>query len=318
MKIRLGYVAIALTLNKVTSSSLMTYSYYKKLNVDFANNKLDKIIVSNLEDLEKIILYNIRNNIHFYRLSSQIIPLATHESVDFEYIKRYDNYFKKISKLINDSNMRVDTHPDQFCVLNSENNLVVQNSINILRFHKELMQSMNIKVPIAVIHIGSKAGGKKEAINRFKSVFNTLDSSIKSMITIENDDKVYNIRNVLKLCNELNVPMTLDFHHYLCNNNDEKIEDYIEKICNTWNNGLNPKIHFSSSKGRYKQDKRTHNDYIDSDKFIGFIEKIKFINRDIDIMLEAKMKDVALFNLIREIKYKTEYKMIDDTTFEVF
>ena len=37
----------------------------------------------------------------------------------------------------------------------------------------------------------------------------------------------------------------------------------------------------------------------------------------VDIMLEAKSKDEALFKLIRYLKYKTNYKFIDDTTFEV-
>lgn len=87
MIIRLGYVAQSLTLKKITSSSLMTYSYYKRVGTEMANKKLDKTIISNLEDLEKILIYNIKNNIHFYRLSSQIIPLATHDLVHFEYIK---------------------------------------------------------------------------------------------------------------------------------------------------------------------------------------------------------------------------------------
>ena len=60
-----------------------------------------------------------------------------------------------------------------------------------------------------------------------------------------------------------------------------------------------------------KKDFRAHNDYINSDDFISFI---KSINRDIDIMLEAKAKDDALFRLIRELKYKTNYTFIDETT----
>ncbi len=319
MKIRLGYVALPLTLNKVTSSSLMTYTYYKKLEKETANSKLNKIIISNLEDLEKILIYNVKNNIHFYRLSSRIIPLATHKDVDFEYLEKYNDYFLKISKIINDSNMRIDTHPDQFCVLNSDNSETVTNSIIILNFHKELMKKLNVKRPISILHIGSNKSGKRNAMKRFIDVFNILDEEVKKMITIENDDKIFNIRNTLKISNAIKVPMTLDFHHHLCNNNGEKIEDFIEKIVCTWNDiDLNPKMHFSSPKGKNKKDRRNHSDYIDSDKFIEFIEKIKFINRDVDIMIEAKMKDMALFKLMREIKYKTDYKIIDDTTFEVF
>ena len=74
-------------------------------------------------------------------------------------------------------------------------------------------------------------------------------------------------------------------------------------------------MHFSSPKN--KRDYRSHNEYINGDDFINFIEILKKYDRDIDIMLEAKMKDDALFRLVRELKYKTNYRFIDDTSFEV-
>ena len=112
---------------------------------------------------------------------------------------------------------------------------------------------------------------------------------------------------------KINVPVVLDYHHFLINRNNEKIEDYIVDIFNTWN--TTPKIHFSSPKS--SKEKRAHHDYIDSDTFIDFIEKVKFCNRDFDIMIEAKAKDEALFRLVRELKYKTNYQFLDETTFIV-
>ncbi|MDD4036320.1 MAG: UV damage endonuclease UvsE, partial [Bacilli bacterium] len=76
MRIRLGYVSITNTLNDVTASSLMTYTHYKTLGTKRGLEKLHKIILSNLNDLEVILNYNIKNNIHFYRLTSKLIPLA--------------------------------------------------------------------------------------------------------------------------------------------------------------------------------------------------------------------------------------------------
>ena len=111
------------------------------------------------------------------------------------------------------------------------------------------------------------------------------------------------------MCSELNIPMVLDYHHFKVNKNNEKIEDYIEKIFNTWD--TIPKVHFSSPKD--KKNKRSHHDYINSDDFIDFLERIKFVSKDFDVMIEAKQKDEALFRLISELKYKTDYK-IDGTT----
>ena len=122
MKIRLGYVSISKTLD-LTCSKTVTYTNFKKDN-NF--NKIDEIIVDNLNNLEKIIDYNIKNNIHFYRLTSKLIPLATKTDVVFDYILKYQKIYQKISAKINSNKMRVDVHPDQFCVLNSTKKEVLE------------------------------------------------------------------------------------------------------------------------------------------------------------------------------------------------
>lgn len=308
MKIRFGYVAITNALN-VTSSSTLTYTNFNKNN-DY--EKLDKIIKSNFEDLIEILNYNIKNNIHFYRLTSKLIPLATHSKVVFDYLDRYDNYYKKIGKLINDNNMRVDVHPDQFCVLNSTNKETINNSIEILKYHINILEKLKIKNPIIVLHIGSSVFGKEKSMQRFIKTFITLPNDIKNSIALENDDKVYNADDVLYLCQKLDIPFVFDYHHHRCNpcNNIEKIMPY---IINTWDN-INPKMHISSPKNKTKKEFRSHNDYIDVNDFLNMLELIKNSNKDIDIMIEAKMKDDALFKLIRQIKYKTNYQFIDETT----
>ncbi len=311
MKIRLGYACISNALN-TTSSKTMTYSYYKRGEKTYIYDKLNKIILSNFNSLKEILNYNIRNDISFFRMTSNLIPLITHPNVDFEVYNRYSKQFKEIGNIIKNNNLRVDMHIDPFCVLNSINPDTINTSISILKNAKNMFNAMKINSKL-VLHVGGKTNGKKEGMKRFINNFNLLDKEIQKMIILENDDKIYNIRNVLKICNTLNIPMVLDYHHYKCNKNNEKIEDYIEKIFDTWTS--TPKIHFSSPKS--KKEKRSHNEYIDCDEFINFIEKIKFIDRDFDIMLEAKGKDDALFRLVRQLKYKTDYKFVNSTTFLV-
>ena len=306
MKVRLGYVAISNCLN-VNSSSPYTYTEYLK-NKDL--NKLDKVIISNLEGLNEIIKYNIKNNIHFYRMSSKIIPLATKEDVEFDYINRYKKYYDKIKKNINRSNIRVDFHPDQFTVLNSTKKEVVNNSIKNLEYHYKILDVLGIENKLLVLHIGSNVFGKENSIKRFINNFNKLPKHLKDIIAIENDDKIFNIEDITYISNILNIPIILDYHHHTCN--PSKIN--YKKIFASWKN-ITPKIHFSSPKN--KKEYRAHNNYINSDDFINFINKIKKYNHDIDIMIEAKEKDDALFRLVRELKYKTNYKFIDETTFIV-
>ena len=306
MKIRLGYACITNCLDS-TSSSPYTYGEYLKYG---DMEKLDRVIVSNLKSLEEIIYYNIKNNIHFYRMSSKIIPLATKSDVKFDYINKYKSYYDKIGKMISDYDMRVDFHPDQFCVLNSVKSDVVSASINILKYHYSLLEALGIKNKILVLHVGSNSFGKDNSIRRFINNFNKLPKYLKECIAIENDDKVFNVNDVLEISKNTGVPVILDYHHHLCNKSDFSFED----IFNSFNN-RKVKMHFSSP--RNKKDFRSHNDYINGDDFIDFIKILKKYDRDVDIMIEAKYKDDSLFRLVRYIKYKTDYRFIDDTTFMV-
>lgn len=311
MKIRLGYACISKTID-VTSSSTYTYTNY--LKDDNHDSKLQDIIISNLIDLEKLIDYNVKNNIHFFRLSSKLIPLATHKDIQFDYITPYQNYYQSIANKIQNNSMRVDFHPDQFTVLNSTKKEVVSNTFQILDYHYQILKILNISSKILILHIGSSVFGKDKSIQRFIYNFKKLPSYLKECIAIENDDKIYTIEDCLTINKELNIPIVLDYHHHICNHEKEEID--FEKIFKTWENE-NPKIHFSSPKNKTKKDFRSHHDYINSDDFIVFIEKIKSLPYNLDIMIEAKAKDEAVFRLIRELKYKTNYHFIDETTFEV-
>lgn len=320
MKVRLGYVAISKKLGKkVTSSSTVTFTNYNKIAIPEKRlEKLKLVAASNLKDLETIIKYNIENNIHFYRITSALIPLVTHPEVGYwghrEFLKKD---FEYVGKLINNSNMRVDTHPDEFNVINSINPNVVENTKINLMCQAEWFEDFKYDLGKMVIHVGGATNGKEAGIERFINNFRTFPEEVKSKIIIENDDKTYTAQETLNLCNELHLPMVLDIHHHNCNNSDDDIYKLIPKIFQTWKNEkLPPKLHFSSPKTWEKD--RKHADFINPNDFVNFLENIKTFNTDIDIMLECKEKDLALFKLVSDIQeIKPEYKWIDESTFIV-
>lgn len=313
MIVRLGYVSLSMPLG-ITSSGTITYTNYKK--TDQKQEKINQIIKSNLENLIEILNYNIKNNLHFYRLTSKLIPLATHSEVNFEYIEKYKSYYDKIANIIKNSNIRLDVHPDQFCVLNSTNKEVLDNAFRILEYHYNILDALKIENKVIILHVGSSVFGKEKSIQRFKNNFYKLPVYIQKAIALENDDKIYNVSDVLGLCIDLDIPFVLDYHHNICNSSEKNIEYYLTDIIKTWKNNI-PKFHFSSPKNKTKKDFRSHHDYIDSNDFIKFIEILKKYTKNADIMLEAKAKDDALFRLVRLLKYKTNYKFIDESTFEV-
>ena len=321
MRVRLGYVAISNVLGKkVTTSSTVTFANYKKIvSEEKRIEKLKTVALSNLDALTQLIKYNIENEIHFYRISSALIPLVTHPEVGyFGHREIFKKDFEYIGKLIRESNMRVDTHPDEFNVINSTNPKVVESCIINLTKQLEWFEDMNYKDGKMVIHVGGATGGKEEALKRFITNFNSFPDNIKNTLIIENDDKTYTAKETLELCKTINVPMVLDIHHHNCNNTGNDIKDILEDIINTWDNEkLPPKMHFSSPKDRDLEGKvdRKHADFIDPIDFINFLEVLKIFDKDVDIMLECKEKDIALFKLVEDIQeIKKEYIWLDKTT----
>ena len=173
--------------------------------------------------------------------------------------------------------MRVDVHPDQFCVLNSTHKEVIESSIEILKYHYNILKTLNIKNPIIVLHVGSSVFGKEKSIQRFINTFNKLPEELKNSIALENDDKVFNSDDVLYICKVLNIPFVFDFHHDRCNP-CKNINLIMKDILSTWKD-INPKMHMSSPKNKTKKDFRSHNDYINIDDFLQFIKLIKQIQK---------------------------------------
>lgn len=319
MRIRLGYVAIALNLEKVTSSSSVTFTRYLKISHEADRlHKLKGVTYSNIKALEEILNYNIENEFHFYRITSNLIPLATHPEVMWNYRKYFKGDFQYIGKIIKDSNMRVDLHPDQFNVINSDKEDVVENTIKNLNMQVDLFEDMNCEDGKMVIHIGGGKGGKEEATKRFIDNLEKFPKRIRDRLILENDDKIFTAKEVLAICNMTKLPMVLDVHHHDCKNDENCIGELLEDIFNTWNDEkLIPKIHFSSPR-EFEKD-RKHADYIDAEKFADFLDLVKKkVNKDFDIMIEAKQKDLTLIKLMKDLKeIRSDFKYIDSSTIEI-
>lgn len=307
MQINLGYVGNPVTLLDIYSHTL-TFKEYSKYRDSLGMEILISRIRSNFNNFLKVLKYNADNKIKFYRMTHTMFPLITHPLIDIDYKTVFKDEFNKLKEAINKYNIRIDTHPDEFCLLSSEKNDVTNNSINILKFHLEIFKLLGINGK-CVLHIGSARPTKEDALKRFKDNFNRLPKELKKLIILENDDKTYTVTDTLTLCEELNIPMVLDYHHFICNHEkDENINKLLPRIIKTWENtNLNPKMHFSNSLNT--KQKRNHSTYLNYNSFIKFLKLLKPLNTDIDIMLEVKGKDEALFRLVRQLKFYKEFKV---------
>ncbi len=317
--IRLGYVAMSVHLKNCSPSQTMTYAQFTKMkNRTAAIHKLERIAISNLNNCLRLLKHNAGNNIHFFRFSSKLIPLANHEELlDWNYMKAIKEPLIKIKNFLEkQSDMRVDFHPDHFVLFNSPKVEILNNSIRTLAMHEALLKGMGQNpTHRCVIHIGGGYDDKEKALEQFINNWGYIPPSLAKMIMLENDDNVFNINDTLYLCEKIGIPMVFDLHHHEANHESDW-ESQWERIIATWDQSPLPmKIHISSPKSE-KQFK-AHADYIDDYAFITFLRKIKGSIKQLDCMIEAKKKDESLFQLVRELKKYDDIEWIDESSFYI-
>lgn len=320
LKIRLGYVAIALNVNEGSPNKTVTFKQYSQLPDDETKlYKLKSLTKQNLETTKRILIYNRAYNIMLYRFTSKLVPLATHpDSLDWNYISEFDELYKDIGSYILENNLRVSAHPDHFTLINTPREDILQASLKDLEYHVKIFEAMKLDEKDAklVLHVGGTYGNKKTAAERFIRNFQLMDKRYQNRIILENDDKSFTAKEVLDICQNLSIPMVLDIHHHWCNNNAENLAEILPYIFQTWANEKHPpKIHASSPKDQ--KNIRAHADYVDKSFLMDFIGIARKYSYDFDIMIEAKKKDLALFKLIDDLKNDETVKILNEASIEI-
>lgn len=314
MIIRFGYVAMALGLLNGSPNKTVTVKNLLKIEGrENRINKLRKLARENLSISLRVLKYNIAHQIQVYRSTSNLIPLATHSLIEgWNYIEDLKEDLDTIGQYINQHQIRVSAHPDHFTLLNSPKPDVLTNALKDLNYHASLFDAMHLAHQVQlVLHIGGVYKNKKEAANLFCERFTGLPDNIKNRIILENDDKSFGTSEVLSICQKLACPMVLDIHHHACISREEDLRSLWPQIAATWKTQT-PKIHLSSPKN--PKDFRSHADYVNPDDFLPFLHIAKESNTDLDVMIEAKQKDQALFTLIKDLEKLTFIKVIDQAT----
>lgn len=295
-------------------SKSLTFTRYSTLPKHERLEKLKSITAQNLKHTKRILYYNIAHEIELYRFSSSLVPLATHPEVMWDYLTPFKDKWDELGTLIQQFNLRVSFHPSQYTLFTSPREEVTRNAINDMEYHFNMLRAMNaLNTGIINIHIGGIYGDKSAALQRFRQNLRQLPNEIKKHMTLENDDKTYNVRDTLDICETENIPMVLDYHHYLANSGDEELSDFLPGIFNTWKDTI-PKVHFSSPKS--EQAYRSHADFVSLDFVLPFLKMAKDLDQDFDIIVEAKQKNLAMHKLIEDIASIRGVKRITASSIE--
>ena len=199
----IGYACLALG---VKDSSMKTC-----MKKNASESRLKELIENNLDSLENLIDYNIKSGIKLFRISSDLIPFGSSPVNGLQWWKIYAERFSLIGNKIRENNIRVSMHPGQYTVLNSQDEEVVERAVEDLIYHCRVLEGLGTGNESKIIlHIGGVYNDKKKSANRFSENCRRLPDNVRQRLVIENDDRSYNISDVLEIGKRLGIPVVFD------------------------------------------------------------------------------------------------------------
>ena len=163
--------------------------------------------------------WNDKFGIKFLRLSSEMFPFASHEEYGYKLAPFVSEELAEAGRVAAELGHRLTTHPGQFTQLGSPRKQVIDNALRDLDYHAEMLSLLKLppqqdRDAIMVLHLGGVFGDKAATLDRFRENYKKLPQGVKNRLVLENDDVSWSVHELLPLCEELNIPMVLDFHHH--------------------------------------------------------------------------------------------------------
>jgi UV DNA damage endonuclease len=289
---KIGYPCINRGIGCSSNSTFRLASYTEELLVQKVGN--------NLNCLSKILQYNVSKGFYFFRISSDLVPFASHPVCTYDWVGHFRGQFRKIGEFIREHNIRISMHPDQFVIINGLKDDVVERSVRELEYHCTVLDKMGLDSTAKIqIHLGGVYGDKGSAMDRFIERYNLLSNSLKSRLAIENDDRSYSLKDCLSVHKEIRIPIIFDVFHHQCLNNGETLRQVLELSASTWkeSDGI-PMVDYSSQ--QRGQRSGSHAKTLNIAIFKKFLHETRGL--DFDLMLEIKDKETGASKALKILK----------------
>jgi UV DNA damage endonuclease len=272
----------------------------KKTYLNKGKTYAGELAEKNLQDLLKVLEWNDANDVRVYRMSSCLFPwMSEYEFEDLPNYSSIKELCEKVGEYAKKTAQRLSFHPGHFVILATQAQSTLQNAILDLNRHAQIMDLMNLREDTyntINIHVGGAYGDKRSAMDRFCANFEKLQSSARSRLTVENDDKanMYSTKDLFEGIHErIGVPIVFDYHHHRMCAGDLTEEEALKLASRTWK--AKQLVHYSSSKKLNEDSSSNHQAHADY-----VYEKIETYGLEIDIEVEAKMKEIAVMEYIKK------------------
>ena len=267
----------------------------------YSEERLVAAVAANLACLRRMLEWNVAQGLLFFRMGSGIVPFGSHEINTFPWQTHFVAEFRAIGDYIKANNLRVSFHPDQFVVLNSPSADIVQRSIQELVYQGSMLDLMGLDGTAKLqIHVGGLYGDRELAISRFAQVYATLPAAVQARLVVENDDRLFPLRDCLELHQLTGVPILFDNFHHECLNHGEPMAEALRLAAATWHpvaDGV-PMMDYSSQ--ALGERKGKHTDDLVDDQFSAFLDQLHGL--DFDLMLEIKNKEISALRAVVQLR----------------
>lgn len=285
---RIGYPCLNLSLNCKGNRTFRLRSY--------SEERLIATVRDNLACLGEILRFNLAHKILFFRITSDLVPFASHSICRFDWQSYFSGEFAGIGRSIKSHGMRISMHPDQFTLINSPSEQIFRNSCRELLYHAEVLDLLQLDRSAKIqIHVGGVYGDKQASIERFIERFAQLDERIKRRLVIENDERSYSLADCLLIHRATAIPVVFDLFHHELNSSGESVQEAFSLFTKTWDDedGL-PIVDYSFQEEGERRGK--HAGTLDPERFQLLLAQTQPF--DFDIMLELKDKERSALRAI--------------------
>ena len=251
--------------------------------------RLAETVNWNLDCLERMLEYNRGNGLFFLRITSDLVPFASHPVCAFPWQREFAPRFAALGRFMRRHGMRISMHPDQFTLINSPDEGIFARSAAELEYHAAVLDLLGLDTSARIqVHAGGVYGDKAAAIGRFCSRFERLGPAVRRRLTVENDDRLFTVADCLEINRRTGVPVLFDSFHHQLNHCGESTAAALALAAASWRkkDGV-PMIDYSSQKKGARRG--GHAESLDLRHFGRFIAAADGL--DFDIMLEIKDKE---------------------------
>ena len=297
-----------------------TLAWAKRQTRSVAEDKVMEVATRNITHTHNLIkkVSTLEPELRMVRLTSDMLSFYTEPSwKDFWQTTDVQNelarLFAPIGETARANDVRLSFHPDQFVVLASDRDEVVNKSIEEFEYHCDMVRMMGYGKTFQDFKVNVHISGRRGP-QGIRDVYNRLSPEARNTLTLENEEYTHGLLDCLSLSDL--VPTVLDIHHNWIREGEyiQPTDPIVQRVIDSWR-GVRPTMHYSVSRedvlgdfsvtdrpelelllenGYSKQKLRAHSDYMWSDAVNDWAKT----HWDwADIMVEAKAKNLASFKL---------------------